>query len=69
MAQYKVRDGFTVHDVDADPIAEGSIIELTDEQYAAHAHQLELVDPVAIKKAEKAEALAAKAAAVAADAD
>jgi hypothetical protein len=68
MAEYKVRDGFTVHDVAVDPIAAGEVIELTDEQFAAHAWQVELVDPAAIAKAMKAEAAAAKAAKAADDA-
>lgn len=44
MAKYKVRDGFHVHDVDVEPIGPGAIIELTDEQAAAHAHQIEAVE-------------------------
>ena len=43
MAKYKVRDGFWVHGVTEEPIGPGEVIELDDEQAAAHAVQVEPV--------------------------
>lgn len=43
MAKFKVRDGFYLHGIGADPIGPQEIVELTDEQAAAHAHKIEEV--------------------------
>lgn len=44
MAKFKVRDSFFLHDLGGDPIGPGEIVDLTDEQAAAHAHQIETVE-------------------------
>jgi hypothetical protein len=38
---YVVRPGFWLHGVTKEPIASGTVVELTDEQAEGHAHQIE----------------------------
>ena len=49
MAKYKVRSGFVAHVKDEDgtthAYAEGKVIDLTDEQFQLHAHQVEAYEP------------------------
>lgn len=64
--KYRVRDGFTLHPVpEGDPLEGGTELDLTDEEAAFYAAQIELADPVKIKAALAEEAKIAKAVAAA----
>lgn len=64
---YKVREGFVLHPRDGgEPVEGGELIDLTDEEAAYYAAQIELADEAKIAEALAAEAAAAKAAAEAA---
>jgi hypothetical protein len=43
MSKYRVRDHFTLHPIDGEPVEAGTVVELTDEEAEFYAAQIEPV--------------------------